>query len=109
MKLHVNLSYAVCPLLQHAHGFSKDTADSYERSQASKRDADAIVTCSKRVRETSYLLEMVYPKEKAHLTTPEELHEWRVQRMAKMLEANDVLYFKVIPKDEPERVVAYAG
>ena len=57
----------------------------------------------------SYFREMVFPKEKAHLTSAEELSAWRVRRLRKAMQAATVYYLIVRPKGEPDQVVGYAG
>ena len=81
----------------------------YQILPSTQEDAAAIHACSKRAFATSYLHEVSYPKEKAHLTSPEELFAWRVRRLQRAMQANDFLHFKVTPKDEPAKVVAYSS
>lgn len=50
----------------------------------------------------------MYPEEKAHLTPSEELFAWRVKRLRKAMAADDFLYYKVVKRDEPQKLLAYA-
>ena len=92
---------------------AQDTSESklshYQLQRATPEDADAIQACNKKAFATSYLHEQLFPKDRAHLTSQEELFEWRVSRLRKTMHADDILYFKVSPFDEPERVIGYAG
>lgn len=83
----------------------KDIPSPFKVLQATPDDAEAIYTCSRNAMVTSYLLEMVYPKEKAHLTAAEDLFNWRVRRQRKAMEADDLIYFKAVPTDDSDKVV----
>ena len=81
----------------------------YELLTATPNDAEKIVSCTVKAMGGSYFRTMVFPREKAHLTSAEELSAWRVRRLRKAMQAASVLYLIVRPKGEPDRVVGYAG
>lgn len=54
--------------------------------------------------------EHMFPKDREHLTPPEELQAWRLKRMAGAITRNgpEDHYFNVTPVDRPDLIVGYA-
>lgn len=76
--------------------------------RATTEDVTAIQHMVYKAMGSSYLHSLVYPKEKAHLTSPEALFNWRVARMKKQMQAEDRLDYIVVPLDEPDKVAGAA-
>ena len=92
-----------------AHAKTTDSALSrYQLLPATPDDAETIVSLNKRAFRNDYMMSQVYPKEKAHLTSPEELFAWRVNRLRTEMEKGDMVYSKVIQKDD-NKLVAQSG
>ena len=87
------------------------SSSSYQLVSADPQDAEAIHAIREKAFAFSLLHEQVYPKDKAHLTPPDELYAWRVRSQEKAMQADDLLYSKVVTctSDEPQKIVAYAG
>ena len=76
---------------------------------AGPEDAEAIQSCANRANVNSYAHTLVYPKEKAHLASPEELFQFRVDRLRKAMHEKDMLHFKMTPKADPSNVIGHAA
>ena len=92
-----------------AHAEATDSSLSpYQLLPATPDDAEAIMAFNKRAFQNDYMMSQVYPKEKSHLTSPEELFAWRVKRLRTEVEKGDMLYSKVVQKDV-NKLVAQRG
>ena len=87
---------------------NQDLASQYKLQRASPENAEAILACAKRAFQKDHLMSQVYPEEKAHLTSAEELTEWRANRLRKSLAQDHVLSFVVVEGSDTHRVLAYA-
>jgi hypothetical protein len=76
---------------------------------ATPEDAEAIQSCALRANSNNYAHSVVYPKDKAHLSSPEELFRYRVERLRKSMHEKVLLHFKMTPKDDPSNVIGHAG
>lgn len=90
-------------IMDDANGFP------FQVVQATPDDAEAVFICSSKTMATNYLHSKVFPPEKAYLTPTDELFAWRVGRIRKLLEGQDLIYFKVVPTENPSKVVGYCG
>ena len=72
-------------------------------------DAEAIWACGDRAFGPASFRAYIFPPRLAHLTSPEELKNWRCERLRKLLRAGDMLHFKCVPEGDEGRVVGYAG
>lgn len=89
----------------------KDASESisFQLLPATPDDAEAILALNKRAFRDDYLMSQVYPKEKSHLTSPETLFAWRVRRLRTEIGKGEMLFSKVIKKDDPRPIIAQAG
>src|ERR1700761_6562968 len=76
---------------------------------ATPEDAEAIIVTALRANRNNYSYSVVYPKDKAHLTPPEELFRYRVERLRKSMHEKDMLHFKMTPKNDPSNVIGHAA
>lgn len=85
-----------------------DSSVKYEILPAGVDDAEEYLRINIIAFANSELHQTLYPKDKAHLTPPEELHRWRVQRFAANLAKKDSLNFKAVVAGQPEVIVGYS-
>lgn len=76
---------------------------------ARPEDAEAIQSCALRANKNNYAHSVVYPSDRAHLSSPEELFRYRVERLRKSMHEDDMLHFKMTPKDDPTNVIGHAA
>ena len=76
---------------------------------AQPEDAEAFQRCVMRANANNVAQSFVWPKSKAHLTSPEDVLEHRTARLKKGMEQEDALHFKIIDKTDPDRIIAAAN
>lgn len=72
-------------------------------------DASAIIACGNAAFAASPLRAAIWPAAKAHLTPASEFQHWRIARKAGKLEGGNLLSFKAVLSEAPERLVGYAA
>lgn len=90
---------------------SKDENQRYIVLPTELLDAEAVWTCGDRAFGPDSFRSYIFPQRLAHLTSREELAEWRVERLRKLIRAGDIMHFKCVPEGEGNegKVVGYAG
>lgn len=81
----------------------------YQILPATPDDAEAMHISIERANANNYTQSLVYPKDRAHLTSAEELFTYRVGRVRKFLTTGDALHLKVVLKDDPKKIVGHAS
>ncbi|GAB1726200.1 hypothetical protein NU195Hw_g5286t1 [Hortaea werneckii] len=81
----------------------------YKILPAGPEDAEQVAAVGNKAFRTSTLHEAMFPEEKAHLTPPEELRDWRTQRRAAFMRNERHLGFKAVLVDQPDIIIGYVG
>ncbi|RMY61091.1 hypothetical protein D0863_11396 [Hortaea werneckii] len=81
----------------------------YKILPAGPEDAEQVAAVGNKAFRTSTLHEAMFPEEKAHLTPPEELRNWRTQRRAAFMRNERHLGFKAVLADQPDVIIGYVG
>ncbi|KAI6799842.1 hypothetical protein KC332_g15082 [Hortaea werneckii] len=85
------------------------TKSIYKILPAGPEDAEQVAAVGNKAFCTSSLYQAMFPKEKAHLTPPEELRNWRTQRRAAFMRNERHLGFKAVLTDQPDVIIGYVG
>lgn len=88
---------------------AEESSYPFEILEATPDDAEAIYKCSNEAMGSSFYRRMIFPPEKAHLTSDEDLTAWRVGRTRKMMDKGELIYFKAVQKSDQQQVAGYAG
>lgn len=81
----------------------------YQVLAVTPEEAESVVALVDEAFAGTALRTRVYPQEKAHLSSKEEVLAWRVGRLRKTLASKDGLFYKVTPLDDSTRLVGYAA
>ncbi|TKA83419.1 hypothetical protein B0A55_00361 [Friedmanniomyces simplex] len=81
----------------------------YQVQPASLQDAEAIGACVDKAFANSAFHQLMFPKEKAHLTPREHFREWKTRRQRQRMDIPNAMYFKTIEAKRPNVIVGYAG
>ena len=76
---------------------------------AEPEDAEAFQRCVLRANVNNYAQSVVWPKSRAHLTSPEDVLAHRVARLRKGMESEHSLYYKIVDINNPDRIIGAAN
>ena len=87
----------------------RDWEDELVLQAATPDNAEAIQHCSNRAFADSYLTKKLFPTERAHFTSTEELLAFRVQRLREAVTNDHALFYKITREADSGHVVAFVG
>lgn len=81
----------------------------YSLLPAAASDAEALIACADNAYANDPYTQAVFPRDRQHLTSPEEFHDWKLSSVATRLSASNVGYVKAVSTDSPDIILGFAG
>lgn len=72
-------------------------------------DAHAVRACGDRAFGPDSFRARIFPESRKHLTSADELSEWRANALRRMMTSGDMLHFKCVPEDDHSKIVGYSA
>lgn len=81
----------------------------YTLAQVNASDAEAILACADAAYANNLLTRSTYPPHRQHLTSPADLHAWKLSSITARLNANNASYIKAVSTDSGDGILGFAG
>ena len=101
------LVYSLAHLLTFAVLFEMTVKSrlEYDILPVSPGDVEKLMICGEKCFAGTLFRNTIFPKDRAHLTPPDELHRWRVEGKTKRMIEDDTVGFKAVLAGQPEEVI----